>query len=78
MPAEIELLRETYRRQALAAMGALPKTQSSMVANVLSHGNEAEILALPFDSRLYAPLQDEDGNFLYMADYDPVDSAPMG
>lgn len=61
---------EALVAQSLGQMANMPRQQAG---DMRSAGFEADIICLPQD--IIAPLQDADGNFYFMPDFDGADGA---
>lgn len=71
MPIDLELWRQQAQRLALQALGKNARQARSQVGEMRSDGFEADILSMP--QAVMAPLQNEDGEFFFMADMSAVD-----
>lgn len=74
---DLEAERNWVRQLVAQALGQNPGMPRQLAGEMRGGGLESDLLALPMV--IMAPMQDEDGNFLFMVDDSPVDGEePIG
>ena len=77
MPESIDFLRRAHARNTARRVGLHPEQERHLVAQLKAALNESEILAYPENSLVWQPLQDSNGNFYFIPDYDTPDDGSI-
>lgn len=77
MPESLDFLRRAHAQNTARRVGLHPEQPRYMVAQLRAASHESEILAFPEDVLAYSPLQDSNGNFYFIPDYDTPDDGSI-
>lgn len=77
MAEALDLLRKTQARNAARHIGLHIEQPRLTLSQLKGAFTEADILALAEDALLWQPLQDANGNFYEMPDYDAPESGVL-
>lgn len=77
MAESLDFLRRAHARNTARRVGLHPEQTRYLIAQLRAAMNEGDVLALPEDSLSYFPIQDSNGNFYFIPDYDTPDDGSI-